>query len=1031
MNATDPLLQSIDRLRQLTQSSIQTGWRYWDGELPIDEALQVEGWGNWTIADVNAKDHLPWVRGRVVRWFSQQVVIPETLQGYPVAGLTLRIALLWWAEQAQIYVNGKLVQEGDLFDCAPRLLLGETVQPGDTFNLAIRLLSPGHDEGALMRSRLVYEVPPGQEGWEPGFVADELAVLRSYLMAFAPEHLETLTDRVTPIPWNLLPDRPVFDRALAQLRQAVEPLAIGMKERTIGLVGHAHLDLAWLWPVADTWEAADRTFQSVLNLQKEFPDLTFCHSTPALYAWVEAHRPDLFKAIQDQVKTGRWEIVGGLWVEPDLNLVSGESIARQLLYGQRYTREKFGKLDTIAWLPDTFGFCWQLPQLLLQGGVKYFVTQKLRWNDTNQYPNELFWWQAPDGSQILALMSAPIGEGIDPVKMGQYAWDWEQRTRMTDSLWLPGVGDHGGGPTRDMLESADRWRKSPFFPEMRSRTALDYLESLPLSSLPTWNNELYLEFHRGCYTTHADQKQANRTCEGLLYQAELFASLATLGAGVPYPQQELETAWKQTLFNQFHDILPGSAIPQVFEEANQAWEEVKHRGRGILRQSLETIAAQIQLPESPLFGAYPVVVFNALNWERSEVVQLEFAQFRALGAFWRVYDSEGKPVTSQISDREQALLFKADRVPSVGYRVFWVCPGEATPTTAPLPFVLENEFLRVQIQPETGDLQSIWDKQAQREVLAGRGNQLQAFEDKGQYWDAWNIDPNYADHPLPVLSLPETGLETGELQTRFWVRRRIGNSLFHQEYVLQAGSPLLKIETVVEWVDRHVLVKAAFPLTIEADIATYEIPFGSIERSTRGETPEAKAQWEVPGLRWADLSDGTYGVSLLNDSKYGYDAQPNQLRLTLLRGAEWPDPEADRGVHGFTYALYPHAGEWRSAQTVRRGYELNLPLQTVLLTEMGASEKKLPPIGQFLYLGAENLVLSALKQSEDDPEQWIIRCYETQGKDALLEFRSDFPLTIGERVDLLEQAIEPTALSNGEGLLVQPWKIASFRVEKK
>ena len=1072
-------MAAIARLRCLSQVSIQPGWRYCDQDLSSAEATNPQNWAGWAISEVNAKDHHPWKIGQTVRWFARMVQVPTDLNGYPLEGLCLRLALLWWAREAQVYVNGELVQEGDLFDCAPRLLLSDRVKAGDEFAIALRLISPIHEDGALMKSACHYETFNPDQFPEPAFVANEIAVLHSFLEKFQPEKLDVLDGAISNIDWAALSTRENH-APLQTLRETLLPLAEPIKQREITLVGHAHLDMAWLWTVEETWEAAERTFRSVLNLQHDFPELTFAHTTPALYEWIEHNRPDLFAQIQQQVKAGKWEIVAGFWIEPELNLISGESIARQILYGQRYIQEKFGQTCAIAWVPDTFGFTWQLPQLLKQGGVDYFVTQKLRWNDTTKFPHEVFSWQAPDGTQIFSLMSAPIGEAIDPVKMANFSWELEQKTGLQTTLWLPGVGDHGGGPTRDMLEVARRWQRSPFFPQMEFGTVLKYLEgircqvsgvreqpdsspissatasphraSTPLfpSSLPTWNSELYLEFHRGCYTTHADQKESNRSSENVLYEAELWASLASITVGTTYPKAELEIIWKKTLFNQFHDILPGSSITQVFEEANDEWEEVSEIGYRILYGSLKAIASQIALPSPPYPNATPFIVFNPLNWQRTEIVDLgsigSVVGDREEESPCRICGSDGQEVEfysyghyyPRSNRTHWRISFLAEDIPSVGYRCFWFyyeTPSQKAPEPKADSFTLENEFLCVTVDPLTGDLSSVFDKVNQVEVLKYPDNQLQAFEDKGQYWDAWNIDPNYQNFPLPACTLISIDNEFyGSLETRIRVKRKIGDSTFTQTYALPKESPILKVENSVDWYERHVLVKAAFSLNLDANFATYEIPCGAIQRTTKPQTDAEKAQWEVPAMRWADLSDRNYGVSLLNDCKYGYDAQPNQLRLTLLRGSEWPDAEADERLHTFIYAIYPHAGDWKQAQTVRRGYELNMPLQVVELNaDQMTQAGTLPPVGSLLDLGAENLVLMALKQSEDAPDGWILRCYECHGEEAQLNLSSDLNLRIETAVDLLEQPVgEPIAepITKGQPIAVRPWEIVSFKLKR-
>ncbi|MEG4580819.1 alpha-mannosidase [Microcoleus sp. MON1_C5] len=1181
--ASNNISATVEKLRRLSQVEVQSGWRYCDS----DSAVSSVNICNSPVAELNSKGHIAWPSGKQVLYLGQQFLIPDNLHGYPVVGLRLLLGLTWWAEDAQIFVNGELVGQGDLFDFADRVVLSSSANPGDEFLVILRLVSPGHDNGALVRSICWYEAADSS-CFDPGFVAAELEILQNSLTQnlenFNSQYLSTETLANRPmfvkgetlkseidlamglIDWSAVDDREKFDRSLSVLRhnllgylrtfsgdldegtaEGAEGAEGGRKDEVfevrensnstsiyigesggltsiytgkIYLVGHAHLDLAWLWPVPETWEAAQRTFESVLKLQSEFPDLIFCHSTPALYAWMEENRPDLFAAIKKQVAAGCWEVVGGMWVEPDLNLISAESMVRQVFYGQRYAKEKFGELMRVAWLPDTFGFGWQLPQILRQGGVDYFVTQKLRWNDTTEFPHGAFWWEGLDGTKIFSMMSAPIGESIESVKMASYAFDWQVKTGLQDALWLPGVGDHGGGPTRDMLEVAKRWKMSPFFPKLEFAKAVDYLsliesqflpevaatksesyvpesdkqenlqagefsnlsaisdanhsisqlKTLP-RTLPVWKDELYLEFHRGCYTTRADQKRQNRRCEELLYQAELLSSLATICTGAVYPKSELESAWKQILFNQFHDILPGSAIAQVYADANLAFAEVDRACREILLKSLDAISAQISLPNPPQPDAQPIWIFNTLNWSRSEVVGVPLPD--AADSAWQIYDFSRRRLASQIlrGDRlesQSKLLFWANNLPAVGYQVFWLCREDAqtvdnasaspeiekkielskltygiaqkntvsqeTPFAA-AQMVLENEFIRATVDGQTGDLSSIWDKVNNREVLnAAGGNQLQAFQDSGQYWDAWNIDPNYEKHQLPAPTLKDISwIAQGEIRQSLRVVRQIGKSEFCQDYIVEIGSPLLKIKTVADWQEKHVLVKAAFGLNVEADFATCEIPGGAIARTTKPQTPAEKAKWEVPILRWTDISNDGFGVSLLNDCKYGCDLQPNQIRLTLLRGSTWPDEQADVGVSEFTCAVYPHAGNWQEAGTVRRGYELNLPLLVKVLPQLGENRNKsLPAVCKFLDLSAENLVLMAFKQSEDDSNVWILRCCESEGKEAVLELNSDWGLEIVGPVDLLERPGHLSEkLSEGGGFKIEPWKIGSFTIVSK
>ena len=1033
----NPVDETIQKLRLLTQLDVQSDWRVWAGEQPVNVGTHPQTWQEWSLAQLNERAHIDWPQGQNVLWLGQVIQIPNTLHDYPLTGCVLRLALTWWAEQADIFVHGVLVQSGDLYDCSARIILSSAAKAGDEIAIAIRLVSPGHDPGALVRSQLIYEPTPAFIN--PGMVADELAVLQGYLAKFAPEKLNNLSDVVAKIDWSQVDDPTAFSRSLDHLHQQLSPWQTWLQQRQINWIGHAHLDLAWLWPVAETWDAAERTFKSVLQLQADFPELIFCHSSPALYEWMELNRPNLFTQIQEQADKGTWEVAAGLWVEPELNLVSGESLVRQVLYGQRYTQEKFGRISATAWLPDSFGFCWQLPQILKQGGIDYFLTQKLRWNDTTEFPHEVFQWRSPDGTEILSLMLPPIGEQIYPVKMGTYAQAWEASTGLSDCLWLPGVGDHGGGPTRDMLEVARQWQQSPLFPKLQPTTAEQFCQQVDsqIKQVPVWEDELYLELHRGCYTSHADQKRYNRECEGLLYEAELWSAIAALTLDHPYPHDPLEQAWKKVLFNQFHDILPGSSIPQVFVDANRDWEAAKQSAAEQLQGALAAIAASINVPMPPTAASQPVIVFNSLNWQRSELVWIQLPDPHK---HWQIATTAGETLPVQLHPQDHALLgFIAD-VPTIGYQLFWLTPVEEvlpnspefTPSCdAPDPWVLENDYLQVEVNPHTGELNQIFDKVAQRQVLSGPGNHLQFFTDQGQYWDAWNIDPDYANHALPGAILDSMEwLSQGPLQKRLRVRHQFGQSQFCQDYILDVNSPILNIETTVNWQESQVLVKTAFPLTLSAEYATYEMPCGAIQRPTlpHAQTlePHEQAKWEVPALNWADLADEQgYGVSLLNDCKYGYDAQPSQLRLTLLRSPNWPDPGCDRGHHQFTYAIYPHQESWQAARTTHRGYELNRPLRPVVLSTTSEADGPLQPQAQFLTVAAESLILMAFKRAEDQPQHWVMRWYECHGDSTPITFSNQLDLHLQQPINVLEQ---PDVQGSKER--VSPWQVASYLLLK-
>lgn len=1086
------LQASLDRLRQLNTQDIQPQWHHHGEETSLCELFQTPIATQWAIAPLNNRKHIAWDKGRHILWLYQSITIPTDLHGYPLQGLILRLALTWWADDAQIYIDNQLVQSGDLFECFTRLCLSESVVPGQVFQVAIRLVSPGHDNGALVNSQLIYELPAQSPTPEPSFVADELTVLATLEPASQTAIESTLeqlewnslqhtsnthkpnTQNSAANLWHTLSQQQTsakthkFQQSLSNLRRTLLPFSEKLKQRTIQCVGHAHLDMAWLWPIEDTWDAAERTFRSILNLQKDFPELTYTHSSPALFEWLENNRPDLFYQIQQKVEEGSWSIDAGLWIEPEFNIISGEAIARHILYGQRYCQEKFGQISKVAWLPDSFGFCWQLPQLLLQGGIETFATLKLSWNDTTEFPYQLFWWQAPDGSRILSIMLPPIGTDIDPIKMSTQAKKWETSTGIPHSLWLPGMGDHGGGPTKDMLTKARRWKKSPFFPTLDFTNPQNYIAALPYidttssfpntthsdhpleDKLPVWKDELYLELHRGCYTSHADQKQQNRHAEDLLYQAEVFATIAQIIAEQPYPKTDLDTAWKSLLFNQFHDILPGTSIPEVFVEANKGWERVRQLGARVLEASLSAIASQAQIPTPPNPKAIPLLIFNSLSWKCSAVVTIQ-PPLSSTPSQWAISDGQ-QQVPHQTTDlptsqSQKHLLFSANNIPPIGYRCFWLYPASHTNANAENPphlptqqsdkplkntqYVLENKFLKASISYITGQVESLIEKTTQVEVFQAPGNQLQVFQDEGEYWDAWNIAPNYQEKPLPPPQLQSIQIiENGPIRQTVRTIHHFNQSTITQNYTLEIESPILKIQSSIDWKETQTLLKTNFPFTVTSEHATYEIPFGAIQRTTLPKTPAEKAKWEVPALRWADLSNSSFGVSILTGGKHGFDAGPNHLRLTLLKSPTWPDANSDTKEHHFTYAIYPHINSWQSARTVHYAKEINTaPLPHQCQHPAHNTSTHNPHQLSFLSIDNPNVILSAFKPSEEAHNKFVLRCYEAHGEKTNLDIKNTLNLDSKnslQSTNLLE-AVQYDSKATSE---IEPWQIKTYCLQK-
>src|SRR6267378_2093165 len=670
------------------------------------------------------------------------------------------------------------------------------------------------------------------------------------------------------------------------------------------------------------------------------------------------------------------------------------------------------------------------------------------------FPYKLFWWESPDGSRILTYFPHDYAAGIEPTQMAMDLSTWIPSIYGTDAkqqseiLHLYGVGDHGGGPTRTMLDNAARWMKPDVvYPNIRFSTAKSFFDDLekklPTMTVPTWRDELYFEYHRGVQTTQAETKKRVRTTEELLLNAEKFSALATL-YGRPYPSEDFDRSWKDLLFDDFHDILPGSGIAVNYLDAKRNLEDVSRVGRGILDGSLSEIGARINTTGPGV----AVAVFNSMSWPRNEVVEAE-VQLPGLAPAIQVVDGAGKPVPSQLLATDKAthrtrLLLRVS-VPGLGYRTYYV-RGAVKQATAPARLkasadVLENDLVRLKVDPQTGCMTSLYDKRSETEALAASetdtggprqsvcGNLLQTFRDKPKQWDAWNIDADFEKEYWDLDRADEVKLvENGPLRAILRVRNHFQNSTFVRDITITAGSARVDVNTTADWHEKHILLKVAVPSSAHNDKATFEIPYGSIERPTTRNTPAEKAKFEVPALHWADISDATHGVSLLNDCKYGYDAKGNVLRLSLLRSPEWPDPHADEGLHEFTYSLYPHGGSWRDALTVRRGFELNYPL---LVRQIERHEGELKDQNSFLGVQGDTVVLTATKKAEDG-NRLILRFYEWAGKESDVKLRLPAGALEVSETDLMERPLKTLTIENdGVTVHTKPFEIKTVRLRLK
>jgi len=849
----------------------------------------------------------------------------------------------------------------------------------------------------------------GRPLWELPVARVREAGYREYADGY--EFAIQLAGRAPAIQWPdpadwlaALGERDAYAELTARYREAFTPLAAEIRRDTLHLIGNSHIDAAWLWPWSETIEVIRDTWRTSLKLREIFPGYVFAASSAAYYDMLDRLYPQLADSIVAAAEEGWWVPVGGWWVESDMNLPSGESLVRQGLYGQRYFERRFGERSRVAWTPDVFGYAWTVPQILKGQGFEYFVTQKMRWNDSTEFPHNAFYWEGLDGTRILTYNPYGYVHELDPGRLVSQRLEDRRRTGSNHQIVLYGVGDHGGGPTIEMLERAEDLRRVPTFPVMRYAKPYEALEKIAADpgpgALPVWDDELYLEYHRGTYTTQAFIKWMNRRSEAWLRKAEALA----VASSRPYPRAELERAWRNVLFNQFHDILPGSSIPEVYDDAQAVYGDAMTLiFDTVIAPSFDDVRARMDTRGD----GQAVVVFNSLGWPRDGWLHLS--------------DRDGRRRRISVSD-----------VPAYGARVIHLPRDsmsagerELPPPTAG-PNWIENAFLRVEVDTLTGEIVRLYDRTNGREVLApgGRGNVLQIFDDRPEAWDAWNI-VSWGDRS-DVTAVRAVSVSAGGREAEMRIERRWGASTFIQTLSLARDSRHLEISNDIDWHEEHKLLKVAFPLAVTADSATYEIPYGAIGRSGRPRTARERAKFEVSGQRWADVSADGYGVSILNDGKYGWDYRDNVLRLSLLRSPTWPDSLADREWHSFRFAIYPHTGDWRDAETVKRAAEYNTMLH------WGTERPHRGPLGRSFSLASlapGNVHITALKRAEET-DALVLRLVEWHGQATDAEVTLDCPIATARRANLIE---DPGPVIESEGkaarLSLRPHEIATLLIE--
>jgi alpha-mannosidase len=1011
-------------------------WRCDTGTGRGPESPPKEGWNPFQLMD-------RWGGLDQTTWFRMRAVVPPEFAGLRVVAILqpcLHTHLKGMRHNDEsgetlAYVNGKPFQGIDKHH--DFMVLSDKAKAGEAYDIALEgaagtRYDMTHTFGCA--DLAVMNADAWEFYWDARVLMDVVEYLpeadttrrRLFKALFAAVCMVDLQHKGEEAYWESL------RRARAFLKAKRAAFPAGTETGALVLVGHSHIDTAWLWPLRETRRKVGRTFSTVLRLMERYPEYKFSASQPELYMFVKENHPDIYKQIKRRVKEGRWEICGAPWVEQDSQMPCGEALVRQFLYGNRFFEQEFGQRTHVAWLPDAFGFPWSLPQIMRKAQIETFFTTKLGWNRHSKFPHGYFEWQGADGTRIRALTPKCNYNGNPiPAELAAHWNDFPQRDVVEELPFSFGWGDGGGGASPRMLEYGRRMQNLTGVPRCtfgRVDECLDRMEAAAgASELPVWNGELYLELHRACQTTQARTKRNNRKCEWLLHDAELLSMWALLLGG-DYEQEELRAAWRVLLTHQFHDILPGSSIGQVYADADENYAALRRRLEGIIARAATRMAGHM-----PLVGeGTPIIVWNTLGFEREDVAELRMPL--PSGPF-HIENPMGDCLPHQVA-ADGALLFETGMVPPSGYMVFRVVSGAQRAAKSGMlkasPKRMENDLYTLKLDA-WGRFTSLYDKAADREVIAegAKANLLQLFEDRPAEHDAWDFEYNFTNK-MWEPDKPESVevIEQGPVRAVVRVVRRTEHSRFQQDITLHALNPRIDVRCRVDWHEKRTLLKVAFPVDVLSPRATYDIQFAAVERPTHENTAADRARFEVTGHHWADLSEPGYGVSLINDCKYGYDTRGDTLRLSLLRAPVDPDPHADEGAHEFTYSLLPHEFTWDEL-TVEEGLKLNAPLRAFAGTPANHRPQAapLPDFGGLLSTSMANVFIDSVKKAEDS-DALIVRLHEALGERGPVEITFGWPPREVWECDLMEE--NDIALEiNDEGevpLYIKPFEIRTLKV---
>lgn len=986
-------------------------------------------WGTIQLGD-------EWGGHDITAFFRTTITIPASHAG---SGTYLEIDMD--GGETQLCVNGRYFQGLDWY--RQLVPLGEYAAAGSELELSMEafIINYPYDERRhdqrdfhrFARARLV-KIDRELEA----FVFDARFVLDAYksywqddsnleIENFLLHHLEEACRQIGTYHASSAELHGAAARARRILRENIFESGKFQHQGKINICAHSHLDIVYLWPIKETLRKNCRTMTNMLSLMREYPEYKFSYSQPFLYERLKEQYPQVYEEIRQRVQEGRWEVIGAMYIEPDGNLLGAESLVRQLLFGKRFIREEFGVEAETCWLPDVFGVIYTLPQILKKSGVNYFLTAKLNiWNDTNVFPHDTFRWRGPDGSEVIAhFPPTHFAQNYEVSNLRRHWNDYRQKQTAGENLFIYGWGDGGGGPTREMVEASLRTNGFPGLPSSEVTFAETFFKRLDdkVDSLPVWDDELYMEGHRGTYTTKGILKRNNRKVEILYRDAEILSAFAWL-YGAPRTQDRLNEGWKIVMLNQFHDTLPGTHVPEAVPDILRDYETAFAIGQEVYEQAILYLVRQL---DKSIAEKNNLLLFNTLSWQRDALVDIPIhhgGAVRIEGELQAVQEYNGRS------------YFRAPGLPSLGWTIATFADStlEWQDTATFTGSIIETPLYQIELDAD-GNLAQITDKTNSRSVLSAPGNHLQLFEDfPGRKFSAWDIAYHFEEYEYPVVQTSPWKLAAnGPLFAVFTSKWQTLNSTIEQEMWLYANNPRIDFRTRADWCDSRKLLKVAFPLQVRSRTATYDLPFGNIERPTHRNTGWEQAKFEVCGHKWADMSEGNYGVALLNDCKYGYDAKENVLRLSLLRSPVRPDQDSDIGEHQFTYSLLPHVGNWRQAQVDRHAYELNIPAHAaVMLQEHEEARGMIPKTQSLIGINSSSLIVETLKQAEDS-DGLILRTFDSHGNHGKAQFFVNAQLDGVVETDLMEENPQEVVLARSDSFVAQytPYEIKTHRLRSQ